>query len=54
MKELKNRASSLVKKSQEKKKAKTYDEFCKTKLAKKSKLAEEEIAYYTSTKKEEK
>lgn len=47
----KKRAHDLVNKAKEKKLIKTYEEFCKTDLAKKTKLTEEEASYYTSKKK---
>lgn len=51
-KSYKKRASDLVKKAKEKGLIKTYDEFCKTDIAKKTKLSEDEAKYYTSSKKE--
>ena len=47
-KSYKKRASDLVKKAKEKGLIKTYDEFCKTDIAKKTKLSEDEAKYYTS------
>ncbi len=44
----KKRASNLVKKAKEKGLIKTYKEFCKTNIAKKTALSKKEAAYYTS------
>ncbi len=49
----KKKASSLTRKAKENDLVKTYKDFCKTKLANETALSEEEIAYYTSRKKEE-
>lgn len=44
----KNKAKALIKKAKTSGKSKTYDEFSKTKKAKKLKLSEDEITYYTT------
>lgn len=44
----KERAKNLTKIAKEKGLIKTYDDFCKTDIAKKTALSKKEIAYYTS------
>ena len=47
----KKRVQSLVETAKKKGRVKSYDEFCKTDLAQKTKLTKKEIDYYTSKKK---
>lgn len=49
----KSRAKSIVSKAKEKGIIKSYSDFCKTEIAKKSTLSSKEINYYTSKKKGE-
>ena len=48
-----NRAKSIVSKAKEKGLVKTYADFCKTDVAKKSAVSSEDVSYYTSEKKGE-
>lgn len=51
--ELKNKARSLVKKAEKSGLKKSYADFCNSDEAKEYALAEEEIVYYTSRRKED-
>ena len=50
----KSKAHSLVQRAKEKGLIKSYKDFCNTKIAEETKLAEDEVAYYISEKKEDK
>ena len=53
-KDYNTRTKKLIKKAKEKGLVKSYKDFCNTKIAEETKLAEDEVAYYISEKKEEK
>lgn len=48
------KAHNLVTEAKKKGLIKSYNEFCKTNVAKQNKLKEEDVTYYISNKKEEK